>query len=112
VDSNTRRTRFETRILLEREFLARVNNVFAPSLSLAGMTRDAIESWSQRASAKKTIKNIFQIARLLIEVSEKSQLLADNSKDVFEAGHIHQPDSLAVLRDLLDRALAEVRTAD
>ena len=102
----SRRTRFETRIILERDFLTRVNAKFGRYAPLAGMTRDAIQSWATRAGAKAERALIADIARLLIEVSTRAELMADNSKDVFEREQRPQPDSLQELRDLLDETLA------
>ena len=108
---STRRTRFETRIGLEREFLTRVNVVFGQTEPLAGMTRGAIDSWCSRAQQRGLGNGgIQQVARILIEVSMRADLLADNSKDVFEPDQRPAPSSLSELCVLLDRALATVRT--
>jgi hypothetical protein len=109
VDGSTRRTRFETRIALERDFLTRVNAKFGLSTPLAGMTRDAIESWAARAGAITEPSLVSDVARLLIEVSARADLMADNSKDVFEPDQRRQPDSLCEIRDLLDKTLTRAR---
>jgi len=109
VDGSTRRSRFETRISLERDFLTRVNATFGRSAPLAGMTRDAIESWTARAEAKTERALIVEVARLLIEMSTRADLMADNSKDVFKREQRPQPDSLQELRDLLDKILARAQ---
>lgn len=111
MDSGTRRTRFEARVSLERDFLTRVNSVFGENQPLAGMTTDAIESWRQRAKARWPVADIDRIARLLLEASSRADLLADNSKEVFEPEHRPPPDSLNELRTLLDRALGEEVTS-
>ena len=49
--------------------------------------------------------DIDQIANLLLEASRRAELLADNSKEVFEPVHRAARDSLDELRILLDRAL-------
>lgn len=107
MDGRTRRTRFETRVTLERDFLTRVNNAFGGSEPLAGMTMDAIESWQKRAKAAWPAVNIDRLARILVEASFRADLLADNSKDVFEPEHRPPPDALDELRILLDRVIVE-----
>ena len=103
-------TGFETRIGIEREFLTRVNGVFGQTEPLAGMTRGAINSWCSRAQQQGSGDvDILHVARILIEVSMRADLLADNSKDVFEPDQRPAPDSLSELCIRLDRALATVR---
>jgi hypothetical protein len=107
MDIGSRRTRFEARVSLERDFLTRVNAIYSHSYPLAGMTGDAINSWRTRAKAGWPAAGVDRIARLLIEASTRAELLADNSKEVFEPQHRPPPDSLNELHILLDRALAE-----
>jgi len=105
MDGNTRRTRFEARVSLERDFLTKVNGVFGKSVPLAGMTRDAIDSWRDRAVGRHCNVDVVAIAQILTEASTRAELLADNSKDVFEPDHRPQPDSLDELRRLLEDTL-------
>jgi hypothetical protein len=107
VDGSVRRTRFEARVSLERNFLSRLNEKFGNSVPLAGMTRDAIDSWERRATVRFPASDIRGIAQILIEASTHAELLADNSKDVFEIVRRPKPDSLRELHELLDIALAE-----
>ena len=107
MDGATRRNRFEARVSLERDFLTRVNAAFGDSQPLAGMTWVAIESWRQRAKAEFPVAEIDRVADLLLEASTRAELLADNSKEVFEPEHRPPPDSLGELRIMLDRVLAE-----
>lgn len=107
MNNSTRRTRFEARVSLERDFLTRVNSAFGRTEPLAGMTTDAIDSWRQRAKIIWPTADINRIASLLLEASARADLLADNSKEVFEPEHRPPADSLDELRGLLDRALGE-----
>ena len=107
MDSVTRRSRFETRVILERDFLTRVNEKFGEIAPLAGMTRDAVDSWASRAGAKTSIAEVRKIADLLIEVSTRADLLADNSKDVFDPQWRPRPDSLTELREILQLTLSQ-----
>lgn len=108
MDGKSRRTRFETRVILEREFLTRVNGKFGEAAPLAGMTRDAIDSWAARAAAKTNCTAVPEIAALLVEVSTRADLMADNSKDVFAPERRPRPDSLNELRQLLEATLLRV----
>ncbi len=109
MDNGTRRTRFETRIALEREFLAPVNAAFGHIAPLAGMTQGAIDSWQRRVTESTPPVVINSIAQILREAALRGELLADNSKEVFEPDHRPAPDSIKELRLLLDRTLTSVR---
>ena len=74
------------------------------------MTAAAIETWRERAKAKFPAEDIDQIARLLSEASARAELLADNSRDVFEPEHRLTPDSLNEIRVMLDGALSQHAT--
>lgn len=105
MDTPTRRTRFEERVRLEREFLVPVNRVFGDRAPLAGMTADAIASWEKRANLLDSGLNVTQVAALLREAATRAEILADNSRDVFDAGRRTGPDGLAAIRRLLEDTL-------
>ncbi|ALG59497.1 hypothetical protein VM77_04795 [Citromicrobium sp. JL31] len=105
MDASTRRTRFEERVRVEREFLVPVNQRFGQQAPLAGMTAGAIELWRRRASDLNLGVDVERVAALLLEAAARAELLADNSRDVFEASRHIAPDGLAALRDLLEDAL-------
>src|SRR4051794_18229670 len=109
MDGGKRRTRFEARVSLERNFLTLVNQAFGSSEPLAGMTLNAIECWRKRAKAVWPAVDMDRLARLLLAASSRAELLADNSKDVFEPQHRPSPNSLSKLHVLLEQALAEER---
>lgn len=105
--SNTsRRTRFEGRVDLERDFLTKVNASFGCSAPLAGMTAAAIDSWAVRAACITSNEKIERIKKILVEASTRAELLADNSRDVFEPERRPKLDSLGQLHSLLEIALA------
>ncbi|MDB5694197.1 MAG: hypothetical protein JWO81_3260 [Alphaproteobacteria bacterium] len=101
MDAPTRRTRFEERVRVEREFLLPVNMRFGAEIPLAGMTADAIESWRRRAATAGIGVDVERAAALLREASARAELLADNSRDVFEADRCTGPDGMAELRRML-----------
>ena len=102
-----RRTRFQERVRVEREFLAPVNRRFGTSAPLAGMTGDAIDSWERRATLGESSANVCKIAKLLREAAMRAELLADNSRDVFEVDRKIGPDGLAEIARMLEVALSE-----
>jgi hypothetical protein len=106
MDTSTRRTRFEERVRLEREFLAPVNRIFGTKAPLAGMTADAIASWERRAGIVNSGADVARVAALLREAATRAEILADNSRDVFEGGRRTGPDGLAAIRRLLENALS------
>ena len=108
MDATTRRTRFENRVLLERDFLSRVNAIFGQAAPLTGMTIGAIESWKMRAGTKTDSGFVAEISKVLIEASVRAELMVDNSKEVFEPDHRPPSDSLQELLDLLDTSLEQV----
>lgn len=105
MDGRSRRTRFEERVRIEREFLIPVNQKCGRSAPLAGMTRDAIDSWETRAAAVSLNIDVKRVAAILREASARAELLTDNSKDVFEAERRIGSNGLEVIRILLERAL-------
>ena len=106
MDTSTRRTRFEERVRLEREFLAPVNRLFGSTAPLAGMTADAIASWERRAASLGSTVDVARAATLLREAATRAEILADNSRDVFEADRRTAPAGLAAVRRLLEDVLA------
>jgi hypothetical protein len=105
MDGLSRRSRFETRVRTERDFLAAINRVFGSVGPLAGMTHDAIRCWSQRV-ADVTGKDLSTVVAVLLEASSRADLMADNSKDVFDPKERPAPDSIAELRSMLAIALS------
>lgn len=105
MDASTRRTRFEERVRIERDFLVPVNRCFGLDAPLAGMTAVAIDSWQRRASEVGGNIDIHRAADLLREAAARAELLADNSRDVFEADCREGPDGLAVIQLMLEKVL-------
>ena len=84
LQQNHRRTRFQERIKIEREFLEPVNERLSKYALLAGMTAAAIDSWQAKLEGSKLTGDISAVASLLREASARARLLSDNSRDVFE----------------------------
>lgn len=106
MDGSTRRTRFENRVVLEREFLTRVNQTFGDIAPLAGMTGEAIDAWRIRAREACGGDTVDAIHDLLIEISIRADLIADHSREVFDRSGLAVAGSLDDLRALLTRAIA------
>lgn len=105
MNAGERRSRFERRVSTERSFISPVNHVFGDLAPLAGMTHDAIASWRKRAE-RATGKDLSKVSALLFEASTRADLMADNSKDVFEPIRRPAPDSLGELRAMLVTSLS------
>ena len=105
MDGTARRTRFEERVRLERDFLAPINQRYGALAPLAGMTASAIESWRGRASNLNLDVDVNHVAALLLEAAARAELLADNSRDVFEGGRNIAPDGMDALKELIAKAL-------
>ena len=93
-----RRTRFRRRIDTERDILAVVNAVFAKNgLALFGMTSAAIEKWRSEAQVCIGHKYANEIADLLLKIGQRTELLADDSRDVFRTDDLSPQDGIAAL---------------
>lgn len=106
MDGSTRRTRFENRVELEREFLTLINRIFGQTAPLAGMTGDAIDAWETSARESLGRDTMKPIRDILIEISVRAELIADHSRDVFDRDGKLGPGSLDDLRTLLTKALS------
>jgi hypothetical protein len=111
MNGSNRRTRFEERVRIERDFLVPVNRRFGEVVPLAGMTLGAIESWRGRAAGQNLGVDVERVAALLLEAASRAELLADNSRDVFERGRHISSDGLGAIKELLDACLV-VRAAE
>jgi hypothetical protein len=107
MDGDKRRTRFENRVELEREFLTCVNRKFGDVSPLAGMTEDAIDSWRDRMRTKIDSAAVERIHHILVEISVRAELIADHSRDVFDLDGRASAGSLDDLRVLLGKILSE-----
>ena len=111
MDASKRRTRFEERVRVERDFLVPINQQFGSHAPLAGMTEAAIGSWEKRAAAVGCHIDVPRIAGLLREAAKRAELLADNSRDVFTLDRQVGPDGLATLRRMLDDELSSYKAS-
>lgn len=84
-----------------------MNEEFGDRAPLAGMTEDAIESWALRATTLFPHNTISGIKKMLIEAAIRSDILADNSRDVFVREEIMNVSSLDELSNILRSALIE-----
>ncbi len=108
--AQSRRNRFQNRIAIEREILAIVNSSeLCGSLPLAGMTAHAIANWELLTRDKLEQGRAAKIADLLLEIGRRTELLADDSRDVFGVNELVQHDddvdrAKTALRELVSRS--------
>lgn len=101
MEASSRRTRFQERVRIERDFLAPVNARCGAMAPLAGMTEAAISSWEERCSHSVPELDATRVSRVLREASRRAELLADRSRDVFVGEKARRPDGLEILHDQL-----------
>lgn len=106
MEASSRRTRFQERVRIERDFLAPVNAFCGTRAPLAGMTEAAIFSWQERCAQSLPSLDAKQITKILREAALRAELLADRSKDVFAGEKATRPNGLEVLRVQLEGLLA------
>ena len=104
---NDRRTqtRFQARTEMERAFLTPVNATYGEHAPLAGMTHAAIDAWCERASAAYPDRRVVAVAGVLREVATRAELLADDSRDVFDGMELTPPGTVEELRAMLVNAI-------
>ena len=106
--ARSRRTRFHARIATEREVLSIVNSSdFCRDLPLAGMTSQAIADWESRAREKLEQGWAAKITDLLLEIGRRTELLADDSRDVFRVDQLVEHNgvdpAMMALQQLMSR---------
>jgi predicted RNA-binding protein len=79
----SRAERFRERIKFEREILKEVNSGISTG-SLRGLSKIAIESWYTSISNVSDKKDLEEIVKCLLNISEKMRITATASRDSFE----------------------------
>jgi hypothetical protein len=69
------------------------------------MTALAIDTWQSLASKLGSAVDVERAAALLREAAVRAELLADNSRDVFEMNRRTGPDGLMAIRQMLEDVL-------
>ena len=101
MNASSRRTRFQERVRIERDFLAPVNSLCGSKAPLAGMTDAAIHSWEDRCRCAFPSLDVAQVAKILREAARRAELLADRSRDVFTGEEAKKPDGIGALQGQL-----------
>jgi hypothetical protein len=92
-EAKHRRNRFHARIATEREILTIVNSSpLCTDLPLAGMTAQAIADWEDRARDKLEGGRAAKVANVLFEIGRRTELLTDDSRDVFGVNQLVEHD--------------------
>lgn len=103
--ADSRRYRFHQRIELEREILARVNGSLTMVAPLAGLTEPTVLRWRDSLEPVLSRPEAEDVSSLIIELSRRSSLNADCSRDVFAGEELIPSDSIG---ELLERLKDEI----
>lgn len=100
-----RRTRFRARIEIERAFLTTVNNFYGPDGPLMGLTAAAIEAWA-RTAMERDAAGPAEVKAILLEAAKRSEILSDDSREVFDSSGAASLSSVEHLHQMLRDRLA------
>lgn len=104
-----RRTRFRARLDTERLFLGTINKKFSVSVPLMGMTRQAIVSWHKTVNIVVPCSQVNSIVSLLLEAGKRADILADDSREVFEPDGTEKIGSLGDLHLMISALIEELK---
>ncbi len=96
---------FRHRISIERKVLKTVNEALTEGQPLMGLTEKAISRWSENISQDYDPKTTAQVLEILKEISIRSMLITDCSRDVFSNDVIEKSVSIKTLYYQLTDAL-------
>lgn len=99
---------FRQRINIERKVLQAVNSTLTACKPLAGLTDPSINSWIIDLKKYYNFPQVKQIVEVLIEISKRSMLNTDCSRDVFSNDELKKIASLKSLFKQLEKTLAQV----
>jgi hypothetical protein len=108
-EAKSRRNRFHARIATEREILTIVNSSpLCRDVPLAGMTAHAVADWESRARDKLEVGRAAKVANVLLEIGRRTELLTDDSRDVFGVNElVEHDDGVDRARIALQKLVAE-----
>ena len=99
---------FRNRINIERKVLKTVNEALTDCQPLMGLTEKAISRWSQNLNEIYTFRTTALVLEIIKEISIRSKLKTDCSRDVFSNDLIERSVSIKTLYNRLIYALEEV----
>ncbi len=99
---------FRHRINIERKVLKTVNEALTDCHPLMGLTEKAISRWSENLSENYNSKTTTLVLEIIKEISIRSMLKIDCSRDVFSNDLIEKSVSIKTLYNRLIYALGEV----
>lgn len=99
---------FRHRINLERKVLKTVNEALTNCQPLMGLTEKAISRWSKNLTENYHSKSTTPVLEIIKEISIRSMLKTDCSRDVFSNDLINKSVSIKTLYNRLIYALQEV----
>ena len=99
---------FRRRINIERKVLKAVNITLTACRPLAGLTDQSINSWAIDLKKYYDFPQVKQIVEVLTEISKRSMLNTDCSRDVFSNDELEKIASLKILFKQLEDTVAQV----
>ncbi|SRR6266536_3659604 len=106
--ADSRRYRFHQRIELEREILTQVNSSLTMVNPLAGLTEPTVLRWRESLEPALSRSQAEDLSSLIIELSRRSSLNADCSRDVFAGEELVPSNSVGELLGRLKDEIVDV----
>lgn len=102
------RNPFKRRINVERKVLKIVNETLTECQPLVGLTEEAIVAWAVDLNSKFGHRRADDIVEIIMDISKRSRLNTDRSRDVFSSENVRSPVPLADLVELLVASIAKI----
>lgn len=105
-------TTFRQRISIERRILKLINETMKRSKPLTGLTDGAVLAWARQLDGEHDAQQIQELVKVVTEISVRSMLNTDCSRDVFSTDVLKRSASLRTLSRRLGEALTELVAVD
>jgi len=101
-------TIFRKRINIERRILRMINEKITLSDPLTGLTEKAVSAWEGHVYRCYNAQQVKNLIKLINEISVRSMVNTDCSRDVFSTDVLRRSAPLRTLCSKLEEALKEV----
>lgn len=96
---------FKRRVTIERKVLGLVNTALVECEPLAGLTEEAIYAWAENLTRIYDAAKGSHIAEIVTQISARSRLNTDHSRDVLSNDAASKAGSIAKLLEKLETRL-------